>query len=143
MSYIEKTLKKYGRVNTGWADKFHSDRVLNPNEMICPVPLNTELLGRDADPNSRLTKAPGCNSALDRVNIENKQRSSLVNSASLDPRGILDGYSCSTNIENNNNLKTCHVPDDTIVNNNYKRREEQWISLGEKVLYYKNLSGCL
>lgn len=161
MSYIEQHLKKYGNITTGWADRFYSDRFLNSNQMMCPVPTNTDSFGRNVDPNSRITKLAGCSSALDRVQIEDEQRPKVFSNIFLNPLGI-EGYNCISFEEDEDNeyeeednmetyisfggyksFKNFIPPDSAIIKRNLKRRERQWIRLGQKDLYYKSLSGCL
>jgi hypothetical protein len=163
MSTISTHLKKYGSVRTGWADRFQSDRILNSNEMICPIPNNVDIFGRNADPNSFVNKTAGCHSALDRVQIEDDQRPKAFSDIYLNPMG-LNGYNCTSFTEEEKKyyeedtplteegykLLSQYVsfpglvpPDTAIIRRNLKRRELQWVRLGQKDLYYKSLSGCL
>lgn len=59
------------KVDVGYADKINSDRVLNPNNMLCPLWNGLDVAGRPVCPDSFYTKSAGCNSALDRVVVEN------------------------------------------------------------------------
>ena len=59
------------KVDTGWANKMESDRFLNPNLMVCPVWNGFDTAGRMVAPDSFWTKNAGCNSAEDRVVVEN------------------------------------------------------------------------
>jgi hypothetical protein len=59
------------KVNTGWADRVESDRFLNPNNMVCPVWNGVDTAGRQVCADSYYTKRAGCNSAEDRVAVEN------------------------------------------------------------------------
>lgn len=54
------------------AEKMFSDRFLNPSQMVCPVWSGHDLTGRSVCADSFMTKSPGCNSAEDRISIENK-----------------------------------------------------------------------
>jgi hypothetical protein len=58
-------------VDASQAANIQSDRFLNASNMVCPVwnKLNTK--GQYVCENSFVTKTAGCNSALDRVQIEN------------------------------------------------------------------------
>jgi len=147
MSYfIDKNLKQYGHVNTDWAARYQTDRILNPNNMICPIRNYIDPLGRSADHYSLNTTSAGCNSALDRVNIEDSQRPSHFSSASLSSLGIEGGYECnSVNQINSEISKQFQMANGLIPDNrayyNQKLREQQWIDLGNKVQYYKYLSG--
>lgn len=59
------------KVDTGWANRVESDRFLNPNNMVCPVWNGRDTAGREVCPDSFVTKRRGCNSATDRVVVEN------------------------------------------------------------------------
>jgi hypothetical protein len=60
------------KVRTENADKVQSDRFLNTNALACNTWNGTDLVGRSVCPDSFMTKAPGCNSAEDRVLVENE-----------------------------------------------------------------------
>ncbi len=68
-----------------WASRFQSDRILNPNNTICPTPLGTDLLGRPALFDSLVTQSAGCNLALDRVAMETAHRPAAFGSIQLAP----------------------------------------------------------
>lgn len=76
------------RVDTGWASKLESDRFLNPQLMICPVWNGFDTAGRRVCPDSFWTKNAGCNSALDRVAVENYQRPEYSSYVTLDMEGL-------------------------------------------------------
>ena len=59
------------KVNTGWASREESDRFLNPTNMLCPLWNGQDSAGRRVCPDSFVTKSRGCNSATDRVVVEN------------------------------------------------------------------------
>ena len=59
------------KVDTGWASKIESDRFFNPNNMVCPLWNGVDTAGRQVAPDSFMTKRAGCNSAEDRVMVEN------------------------------------------------------------------------
>ena len=59
------------KVVTGWANKVQSDRFQNPNLMVCPLRAGVDTAGRRACADSLYTKRAGCNSAEDRVVVEN------------------------------------------------------------------------
>ena len=59
------------KVETGWANKVQSDRFLNPNNAVCVLWNGVDTAGRSACPDSFMTKRAGCNSAEDRVVVEN------------------------------------------------------------------------
>ena len=59
------------KVDSAYANKVQSDRFLNPNNMVCPVWNGVDTAGREVCPDSFYTKRAGCNSAEDRVAVEN------------------------------------------------------------------------
>jgi len=76
------------KVNTGWASRIQSDRFENSNLMMCPVWNHRDLSGRVVCENSFYTKREGCNSALDRINVENMQRPQYMEYTTLDASGF-------------------------------------------------------
>jgi hypothetical protein len=76
------------KVDTGWANKIESDRFLNPSQMVC-IPWNGfDLTGRRVCPDSFYTKTAGCNSAEDRVVVENAHRPQYIDYVQLQAAGI-------------------------------------------------------
>lgn len=137
-------LKKYGNVIPSWTERFQSDRFLNPNEMICPLPVHVDQYGRQADLQSRTTNIAGCSSALERVRVEDEQRpkefsNNFLNSMGVEGVFIDDDEDIELFTEDDRIIQ----PDFEIIKKKSRRREIQWIRLGQKDLYYKNLSGCL
>ena len=59
------------KVDTGWANRIQTDRFFNPDNMVCPVWNGMDVAGRRVCPDSFYTKRAGCNSAQDRVVVEN------------------------------------------------------------------------
>ena len=59
------------KVDTAWASRIESDRFLNPNNMVCPVWNGMDSSGRHVCKDSYYTKRAGCNSASDRISVEN------------------------------------------------------------------------
>lgn len=76
-------------VNTGYANKLWSDRYENPNNTLCPLWNGLDQYGRVVCPDSYYTKSPGCESALDRVVVENNQRPQYFEYIALDASGYL------------------------------------------------------
>ena len=76
------------KVNTGYADRNESDRFLNSNLAVCPIWNGVDSTGRQVCPDSFYTKRAGCNSALDRVEVENYQRPQYSEYVSLTAQGI-------------------------------------------------------
>jgi hypothetical protein len=77
-------------VNTGYANKLWSDRYENPSNTLCPLWNGLDQYGRVVSYDSYYTKAPGCESALDRVAVENYQRPQYFDFIALDAQGYLN-----------------------------------------------------
>jgi hypothetical protein len=77
------------KVDTAWANKIESDRFLNPDNMVCPLWNGVDTAGRAACPDSFYTKNAGCNSAEDRVVVENSvSRPQYMEYINLNANGI-------------------------------------------------------
>lgn len=76
------------KVNTGWADKIQSDRFENPSNLLCPLWNGQDNFGRFVHPDSFVTKNAGCNSADDRVAVENFLRPQYMEYVALDAAGF-------------------------------------------------------
>ena len=76
------------KVDTASAGRIQSDRFLNPNNVMCPVWQGVDLAGRTVCPDSFYTKRAGCNSAADRVIVENAQRPQYFEYINLSDEGI-------------------------------------------------------
>lgn len=76
------------KIDTAYANKVYSDRFLNPGNMICSQWNGYDSAGRPACPDSYMTKEAGCNSAEDRVFVENYQRPRYMEYINLDAGGI-------------------------------------------------------
>lgn len=76
------------KVNTGWADKIQSDRIENPSNLLCPLWNGQDSYGRLIHPDSFNTKNAGCNSAADRVGVENFLRPQYMEYVALDAAGF-------------------------------------------------------
>ena len=77
------------KVETGWANRAESDRFLNPNNMVCPIWNGVDTSGRSVCPDSFFTKRAGCNSASDRVVVENNvSRPQYMEYLTLSANGI-------------------------------------------------------
>jgi hypothetical protein len=88
------------KVDTGWANKIQSDRFLNSNNMLCPPWSGFDTAGRPVCADSFYTKTPGCNSAGDRVTVENALRPQYIEYVNLDASGIQGGLDCNRNNPN-------------------------------------------
>lgn len=76
------------KVDQGWANKIESDRFFNNKLMMCPVWSGRDLTGRKVCPDSFWTKRAGCNSANDRITVENGLRPQYAEMISIDASGI-------------------------------------------------------
>ena len=72
------------RVDTAQTNRIQSDRFLNPNSMVCVNWNGMDSVGRTICRDSWNTKAAGCNSATDRVSIENDLRPNYIEYVNLD-----------------------------------------------------------
>jgi hypothetical protein len=61
---------------------------MNPNAMMCPAWNGVDTSGRAVCDNSYFTKREGCNSAADRVLVENDLRPQYIEYINLDASGI-------------------------------------------------------
>jgi len=76
------------KVDQGWASRIQSDRFENPDLLVCPVWTGFDLTNRAVCMDSFYTKSPGCNSALDRVAVENYLRPQYMEYINLDAEGF-------------------------------------------------------
>jgi len=76
------------KVISGWADRIQSDRFQNPDLMQCPVWNGMDTAGRMVCPDSFYTKREGCNTAMDRLTVENDQRPKYFEYITLDAAGL-------------------------------------------------------
>lgn len=155
------------QVNTGYAEKLYSDRFLNPGNMVCPIWNGYDSAGRPVCADSFATKSLGCNSASDRVEVENYQRPQYIEYVNLTSAGIAgefydplphqvqtqqDMYGLNS-ITGNFGLQFRSVvkPNSSCGLYSYEQsmqkqaqqnRERQMETNGYKTSYYKNLAGC-
>lgn len=85
------------KVNTGYGNKLQSDRFENPNNMLCPLWSGQDNYGRPVNPDSYNTKNAGCNSAADRVSVENFLRPDYMEYVALDAKGFRNPAMFSNN----------------------------------------------
>lgn len=77
------------KIDVAYANKMYSDRVLNPTQMMCPVWNGYDSTGRPVCPDSFMTKSAGCNSAEDRIYVENAiSRPKYFEYITLSPVGL-------------------------------------------------------
>lgn len=87
------------KVDQGCKERLRSHRDQDPDEMMCPVWNRYDNAGRPAGEYSFYTKRAGCNSALDRLNVENQQRPRYTNYVLTSAAGIA-GYDNGYEVEN-------------------------------------------
>ena len=100
------------KVDTAYANKVESDRFLNPSNMVCPIWNGVDTSGRTVCPDSFWTKRAGCNSAEDRVVVENNQRPQYMEYINLSASGI-DGAMYGNNMPWTEAGKTNQILRDT------------------------------
>src|SRR3989344_2980665 len=76
------------KIDTGEAPRLRSDRFLNPSNMVCPIWNGVNSKGQSVCPDSWYTKSIGCNSAEDRVVVENDLRPDYISYITLSAAGI-------------------------------------------------------
>jgi hypothetical protein len=79
------------KVEQGYAPRIQSDRFENPELMVCPVWSGFDNTNRAVCMDSYYTKSPGCNSPLDRVDVENYLRPNYMEYINLDAMGFRQG----------------------------------------------------
>ena len=101
MSCANSSLSLTSSLNTckvidGYAANLASDRFLNPNNAVC-IPWNgVDNAGRSVCADSFVTKRAGCNSAWDRVQVENAQRPYYSSYVTTDiSTGLKGGCECN------------------------------------------------
>lgn len=76
------------KIDQAWANRIQSDRFENPELMVCPVWTGFDNANRAVCADSYYTKTAGCNSALDRVDVENALRPKYMEYINLDAEGF-------------------------------------------------------
>ena len=94
---LQKTIRSCS-VNTGESERIQSDRFFNPNLMSCPLWNGLNNKGQEVCSDSFYTKSAGCNSAEDRVVVENVLRPKYMNYVTLGAQGIA-GHIYGNNVE--------------------------------------------
>jgi len=84
------------KVDTGYANRLQSDRFFNPNQQVCPVWNGTDTVGRPVCADSFYTKSAGCNSAEDRVLVENYLRPNYAEYITQNAEGITGEFNMHT-----------------------------------------------
>lgn len=102
------------KVNTDAAERMYSDRYQNSDAILCPVWNKVDITGRTVCRDSFYTKNQGCNSANDRIVVENDHRPRYMEYVTLNAEGIEGGLkSCQGGQKNAIKLgKGCQGPQD-------------------------------
>ena len=79
------------KVNTGNAERLRTHRIQDPSAQMCPVWNGQDLAGRQSHEYGFYTKVEGCNSAEDRIAVENNLRPMYTNFVTYNAEGIA-GY---------------------------------------------------
>lgn len=96
------------KVDQGWASRIQSDRFENPELLVCPVWTGFDNTNRPVCVDSYYTKSPGCNSPLDRIEVENYLRPQYMEYINLDAEGFrYDGQQ----INSQENFMSCKNSD--------------------------------
>lgn len=117
------------KVEQGYAPRIQSDRFENPELMVCPVWSGFDLTNRAVCMDSFYTKSAGCNSPLDRVDVENYLRPQYMEYINLDAEGFradesmkmsdsVEGFSC----KNPNSNMSCYNTGVQTINMNQLNR---------------------
>jgi hypothetical protein len=85
---ISKQIATVSKVNTAAATQLYSDRRHNPEEMSCPMWDGMDVSGRPVCADSFSTKMEGCNTAEDRIFVENNLRPHYSSYLTLDAAAI-------------------------------------------------------
>lgn len=84
---MQKSLRTC-KVDTSWADKMKSERVLTTCELSCPMWNGLDQYGRSVCQDTCRLETAGCTTASDRINIENYHRPAYFTYVNLDGFGI-------------------------------------------------------
>ena len=76
------------KVYVGDAERGRTHRIQDPSAMMCPLWTGSDLTGRGVCENSFYTKMEGCNTAEDRVFVENNLRPQYTNFVTVSAAGI-------------------------------------------------------
>ncbi len=101
------------KVDTAWANRVQTDRFFNPDNMICPVWNGLDTYGRPVQADTFITKNGGCNSAADRVVVENSvYRPQYFEYVTLDAAGLngdlYDNMHVTDQLDEQTNARNIH-----------------------------------
>lgn len=111
------------KVDTAWASRVESDRFLNPNNMVCPIWNGVDTAGRPVCPDSFVTKRAGCNSAEDRVVVENNvSRPQYMEYITLSAGGIKGNIYGNTTPYQNSQMRTKNLDQINNITGNFGKQ---------------------
>ena len=111
------------KVNTAWATRIESDRFFNPNNLVCPIWNGMDGTGRQVCKDSYYNKSAGCNSATDRVNVENDvSRPHYMEYITLSANGIAGDIYGKTDAYKNSELRHRELDDINNITGNFGKQ---------------------
>ena len=111
------------KVNTAWATRIESDRFFNPNNLVCPIWNGMDGTGREVCRDSYYSKSAGCNSATDRVNVENNvSRPQYMEYITLSANGIAGDIYGQTDTYKNSQLRHRELDDINKITGNFGKQ---------------------
>ena len=116
------------KVDTGEASRIQSDRFQNPNEMVCVPWAGYNLKGQAVCADSFYTKAAGCNSATDRVDVENFLRPQYADLITLNMSGLDGNIYDKSNVNSYVDAKGAQLYDQSRNNITGRYGDTQWRS---------------
>lgn len=126
------------KVDTGYAANIESDRFLNPNLSVCPTWNHRDNLGRYVCADSFNTKNAGCNSPLDRVDVENHLRPQYVEYTTLDAAGFQGNFGLQGHAQV---IGNCNMSSHCNANQAQHARVAQHAQTGHQASSYRRCSG--
>ena len=125
------------------AEQHQSDRFLNPNSLACFKWNQVDNMGRVSNQDAFITKAPGCDSALSRVNVENNNRPAHFSEAGLSEVGVAGDMHCYRIMKPAEfwNGDCARPTADSRAFANDLVYRAQWNQLAHKYAYFRKLSG--
>ncbi len=107
MAYLSLTSSiRTLKVNPAWKERIATDRIFNPNLMVCPAWNGRDTTGRNVCADSFVTKQAGCSNASDRVLVENELRPKYIEFVNLNAKGIQGGQQCKARSDVTCNAQT-------------------------------------
>lgn len=140
---LEKNMRTC-KAQPSWAERYASDRFLNPNNLLCPIWTNTDMYGRSSDANAFTAETAGCFSSLNRVDIENANRPTSFSSVTLGDYGLQGELKTCDPQSLQRPLGTMYTTKllvDPLAYWNVQARENQFIQFANKIIERKYLSG--